>query len=282
MRKAVGFAVFWMLGFARPMLASEALVEGIQPEDTKGPPLVRAFVSSTDRVLPHLASGGDGRNGVFMIFQVFNLTDSPVSEVTIRFVDQQAQSITLPLAPTGEPVSGLRVSNLPPGGVAFARTMPSGSAKTGWALVDAPADPSGLGLSVGLTAIFNQVVPGRPIFQAAIPISTALHNRFFVPYFNTGGFTGTAAVLNLTPQRVTLIARGTDGTELCRSSRLMGQGEQTAFVIAQQLTCAANRDGVLEVRGDSQSGFGLSGIGFLVQDDGAFVTQTVYGMLPQR
>jgi hypothetical protein len=251
------------------------IVEGILSGSGKGVQPIRAFVFDADRVIPQIATGGDGQSGFFMIFEVFNITERQV-DVTIFFADQQGGTMMLPLAPSGELAGGFRVA-VPPGGVAFTRTMPTGPMRIGYALVDAPADASGFGLSVGVNAIFNQVVPGRPVFQAGIPVSTPLHDRFFVPYLNTGGFTGTLAIVNvIIPQRVTFIARDTAGMELCRTSRLMGQGEHAAFIIREQLSCAANRDGLLEVRADQPS---LSGIGFLAQDDGAFVSQTVFGVL---
>ncbi len=275
MKKA--FASFLLLaaGLGAQTLSSEAVIEPLLP-DRKGPPPVRAFVSSGDRLIPQIATGGDGRNGFFMIFEVFNISDQMV-DVTVGFLDERAQLMMLPVQGLTGDQPGFRTT-LKPGASVFARTLPTGATKIGYAIVGFTPEPasSELNLPVGINAIFNQVVPGRPVFQAGIPVSTGAHDRFFVPFLNTGGFTGTLAMVSVLAQRVTFIAHGVDGAELCRSTRLMGQLEHLAGVISQLLSCTANVNGSLEVRADLP---GLSGIGFLAQDDGAFVTQPVFGQL---
>ena len=78
-------------------------------------------------------------------------------------------------------------------------------------------------------------------------------------------------------QDVTFSARSKNGIDLCNDTQSFGAGEHVAFVIHDRLPCTAGIDGVLEVQGSS---IGLAGFGITAQDDGAFVTQPVYGEVP--
>ena len=160
------------------------------------------------------------------------------------------------------------------GGIGFAVTLSSGPVKIGYALVESIPENA-----VGVSSAFNQIVPGRPLFQSFVPLSTALHDRFFLPFLNAGGFTGSVAVVSLLAQDVTFSARSKNGIDLCNDSHSFGTGEHVAFVIHDRLPCTAGIDGVLEVQGSS---IGLAGFGITAQDDGAFVTQPVYGEVPDE
>ncbi len=76
---------------------------------------------------------------------------------------------------------------------------------------------------------------------------------------------------------MTFSARSENGVDLCDDTLSFGAGEHVAFVIRDQLPCTAGVNGVLEVQGTS---IGLAGFGITAQDDGAFVTQPVYGQVP--
>ena len=126
--------------------------------------------------------------------------------------------------------------------------------------------------------LVNNMVPGRPLFQSFIPLSSALHDVFYVPYLNAGSFAGAIAVVSLVGQDVAFIARNNMGTELCRDEKSFAAGEHLAFLVADRLPCTADSDGVVEVRATS---IGLSGFGLTGHVDGAFVTQPVYGLVPE-
>jgi hypothetical protein len=130
-----------------------------------------------------------------------------------------------------------------------------------------------------VSTAFNQVVPGRPLFQSFVPLSTALHNRFFVPFTNTGTSTSALAIVSLVAQTLTIRVRNNNGTEQCSRTAPFTAGQHLAFVIeaVQELACSANANGVIEVSAPS---IGLSGFGITAEDTGAFVTQPVYGEIP--
>ena len=157
-------------------------------------------------------------------------------------------------------------------GVSFATTSSSGPVRIGYAtVVSAPED------AVAVSSAFSQIVPGRPLFKAFVPLSSVLHAEFFVPFLNSNGQTASLAILSLTPQSLSLIARNQSGIELCRASLSLGGGRHDAFILHERLPCTRGADGLLHVQGTA---LGLSAFGLTAQDDGAFVTQPVYSAAP--
>ena len=232
-----------------------------------------AFVLAGDTVIPQIANGG---GSFFMTFQFVGITDRAAT-VTLTFFDGDGNPMNLPYIQDGaERTSPTLVETVAPGGFEVARTQVNApNVQIGYARVlSAPEN------AVAVSVAFNQVVPGRPLFQSFVPLDSALHQRFFVPVRNTGGFTGSLAVVSLVTQEVAFIARDTNGVELCRLQLPFRAGQHTAFIIRDEpaLSCARGVDTVLEVAGTAD--LGLAGFGLTAEDSGAFVTQPVYGPLP--
>ena len=228
-----------------------------------------AFVLPGDQVIPQIATGGDA---FFMAFQFVSFTDGPAT-VQLSFFDGLGLPMMISHEQDGAPLTdNVLTDTIAAGGIEFAVTSPSGPVQIGYALVESIPENA-----VAVSTAFNQIVPGRPLFQSFVPMSTALHNRFFVPFLNAGALTGAIAVVSLVTQDVTFTARDNGGIDLCNDTQSFGAGEHVAFVIHDRLACTAGIDGVLEVRGSS---IGLAGFGVTAQDEGAFVTQPVYGEIP--
>ena len=97
--------------------------------------------------------------------------------------------------------------------------------------------------SVAVNATFLQLVPGRPLFMAGVPLSSVLHKTAFMPYLSGAGFTPTLALVSLQSQDVTLIARtGFDGAELCRATMNFGAGHHRSFLLRDVLSCPLRID----------------------------------------
>ena len=228
-----------------------------------------AFVLPGDQVVPQVATGGDA---FFMSFQFVNFTDRAAS-IQLSFFDGSGDPMMIPYEQNGVALTNnVLTDTIAAGGIGFAVTSSSGPVRIGYALVESIPENA-----VAVSTAFNQIVPGRPLFQSFVPQSTVLHDRFFVPFLNAGGFTGSIAVVSLLAQDVTFSARSANGIDLCNDTQSFEAGEHVAFVIHDRLPCTAGIDGVLEVRGSS---IGLAGFGITAQDDGAFVTQPVYGEVP--
>ncbi len=234
-----------------------------------GQPRRDAFVLPGDQVVPQVATGGDA---FFMSFQFVNFTDRAAS-VRLSFFDGAGDPMMIPYEQHGAALTDdVLTDTIIAGGIGFAVTSSSGPVRIGYALVESIPENA-----IAVSTAFNQIVPGRPLFQSFVPLSTALHDRFFVPVLNAGGFTGALAVVSLVAQDVTFSARSENGVDLCDDTLSFGAGEHVAFVIRDQLPCTAGVNGVLEVQGTS---IGLAGFGITAQDDAAFVTQPVYGQVP--
>ncbi len=134
-------------------------------------------------------------------------------------------------------------------GSGVALTDPTGAPATaGYATLE--STPPG---AIVVTAIFNNKVPGSRLFQASVPVTTFLHQRFHLAFTNVLGFvTSLAVVAHLLPQTVTFIARAPDGTEMCRFSRFFSAGEHFAFLLRDSLPCTANAEGSLHVEAEKQ------------------------------
>ena len=112
--------------------------------------------------------------------------------------------------------------------------------------------------------------------MAGIPVTNTRHSTANMPYVSDGGFTPSLALVSRVAQTVTLTARsGVEGAERCSTTVSFGTDEHMAFLLRDVLPCTATGEGSLEIRGSSSTPE-LSGIGFLANDEGAFVTQPIW------
>lgn len=235
-----------------------------------------ADVPIGDSYIPQVANSGTQEAGFYTLFQFVNVTEG-LATVRVEFFGPAGQPMNIPITqPDGstanQTVFGIVLDR---GGSAVRTTVPNGTtAAIGYAKVS--MDPWG---SVAVNATFVQIVPGRPLFMAGIPITNDHRLPAFMPYMSSpDGFTPSLALvgdLNESDE-VTLIARtGTQGTELCRTTMALEDGHHRAFLLRDVLPCTRTTKGVVEVRASGSYGW-LAGIGFLAHDSGAFVTQPIW------
>ena len=237
-------------------------------------------IAPGDSIIPQIANSGTPQDGGFyMIFQASNVSTT-MAMFQVDFFDSNGESMNMPLPTspddlTGTPARGFQ-GTLSPGGYGAQVTIPDGSPTAiGYAVVTMnPAE------SVAVNATFLQLVPGRPLFMAGVPLSSVLHKTAFMPYLSGAGFTPTLALVSLQSQDVTLIARtGFDGAELCRATMDFGAGHHQSFLLRDKLSCTSTSEGTLEIRGDPLLPGSITGIGFEAHDEGAFVTQPIWTSL---
>ena len=178
-----------------------------------------------DEIIPQIANSGTPEDGgFFMAFQASNVSTT-MATFQVEFFDSNGEFMNMPLATSPDDLIGIPArgfqGTLSPGGYGAQVTIPDGSPTAiGYVLVTMIPDES-----VGVNAAFVQIVPGRPLFMAGVPLSNILHKTAFMPYVSGAGFTPSLALVSLLSQEVTLIARtGLDGAELCRATMDFGAG----------------------------------------------------------
>lgn len=232
-------------------------------------PASKAIVINAEGVIPQIATGG---GAYFMNFQFVN-SSTNAATVTLSFFDSDGVPMAVPYIQDGTPTTATTlVEVVAPGGVEFAKTvLEAADIQVGYAKV-----VSSTFHAITVQTTFNQVVEGRPLFQAYIPEDTEINRpKFYLPSINTGGQTSSLAVVSTAAQMVSYIGRNRNGVELCNAGRPFLQGEHRAFLIRDMLPCMAGIDGIVEVRGSIEKD--LYGVGITAQDDGAFVTQPPVG-----
>lgn len=262
-----------------PIYPPELTAQGKTP-DMASP---KVFPLAGDDLVPQIANGElNGGQIFFTSWRIQNITGEDAA-VDIDYFDADGDPLPLPSlvnADTGETQNfiGIRAT-IPARGIRYAGTWPVGApVQLGYARVT--SDPPG---AVVATALYNNLVPGVPLFQAAIPMTTRSHRRFFVPYGNLNGQRSSVAVVSLTAQTITINARNSNGVIECMSDRPMTAGSHFAFIVQNELPCTVENEGVIEVAAPDPT---LGGVGFTAQPAnkvagaGAFTTLQVFGPTP--
>ena len=191
------------------------------------------------KTIPHIAVG----DGVWATeFRVYSL-ENFLQAFVLRFFDSDGRPLLLNVdSPTGfigqvDAIAG----SLNAGGIARFSAGPAGPLKVGYAILET-SEFSGIAIDAVITngASFRTSIPGMRRFQD--------HLRF--PFVNSGGSVSCIAWKSDAGQRVTIVARDSQGHELCRDSRQLNDNQHEAFCLADRLPCVANRDGLLEVTTD--------------------------------
>ncbi len=142
------------------------------------------------RSLPQIADGGDAATSFRTSITLVN-NDATQATVNLRFWRDTGNNTAAawPL----QFLNGVDPTNVtiaPGASVTLETAGSSPSVQSGWAEILSGQWVTGL-------AVFKQVVPGRPDQEAAVPINVDTPNVTLMPFDNTGGFTTTVAVANL-------------------------------------------------------------------------------------
>jgi len=242
-----------------------------------GPARSAAIVLPSDRVFPHMATG----SGWETLLVIVNMGTRTVT-FDQNFYDQAGRpmQITSRSVPGNEVfTTSVATGTLPPGHslnvLLYDRGQPL---QVGWSSLNYDSTLDRLG---GFS-IFRSIVPGRPDFEAVVPLSAVDDYKFFMPFDNLEGFVTAMALLNAgtIPTDAVLTLRNTNGVLIERATIRLDPGNQTAFAISDRFPLSKGRIGSLYIEGSTNR---LSSLGFRFSPGGAFATIPIMnwvGMFP--
>ena len=190
---------------------------------------------SFDGVISQFVDGASWKTIVTLV----NLDTTP-SPYTLKFYADDGTSMAIQTtAGTGSTITG----TLPVGGSQVIETAGTKSTLSqGWALLKSSN-------TVGGSAIFRQSVPGRPDFEASLPIVAYVNaNRYVLPFDQINSTTGVALVnpLSYTSITVYVTFRDEQGTQFLVDRLSLGALQHTAFSLSDKYPQCAGKRGVVE------------------------------------
>ncbi|MBI5083917.1 MAG: hypothetical protein HZB13_04895 [Acidobacteria bacterium] len=214
------------------------------------------------RSLPQIADGGEFRTSITLVNN-----DSAVAQVRLRFWRATSNGATEGW--TLGFVGGINPDNLtiPPGSsITLESAGASPTVQSGWAEVVTDQWVTGL-------AVFRQSLPGRPDQEAAVPVNVATPNRLLLPFDNTGGFTTSVALINMSaavPAQVNLTFRDGQGLRIFQTAlpEMPVQGHR-AFNLGEQYPQLKGLKGTMELSALSGE---VSLLGLRFSDAGAYTS----------
>jgi hypothetical protein len=171
-----------------------------------------------DGVIPQFVDGASWKTIVTLV----NLDTTPTVYTLKFYADDGTSMVIQTTAGTGSTIAG----TLPVGGSQVIETAGSKSALSqGWTLLQSSNTAGG-------SAIFRQSVPGRPDFEASLPIITYVNaSRYVLPFDQINSTTGVALVnpLSYTSATVYVTFRDENGTQFLVDRLSLGDLQHTAF-----------------------------------------------------
>ena len=226
-----------------------------------------ALLLTTDLIFPHLAFGGGWETSMTLA----NLSAASV-KVKQYFYDQSGapMSVTRRTIPDGaEGVASVFEFTLAPNAtINFLLPDSSQQVNIGWSYISYDSTNS----RIGGYAIFRQKSPGRPDFEALVPLSSFVDSTFVMPFDNLDGFVTSMALLNPASNadtNVGAIVFDHNAVQLETSVINLAPTTQTAFAIPDRFPSTRNRIGTIRFSGSTNR---LSTLGFRFNPGGAFAT----------
>jgi hypothetical protein len=197
----------------------------------------------TGNILPHFAAG---LNTWLTEFEIFSLEDKPVP-FTMEVFNGAGERQTLELFS----VSGvsLGVANIWNGvaqiGTMRLRTSSAGPIRQGYIIFNTPDFRD-----LGVNAIITSVAGGVPQFRTFVPALGRFQDHIRMTFPNARGFFSGVAYTTEATQNVTMIARRSDGSEICRKTKQVVDGHYEAFLLRDEMPCTNGQEGLLEIISD--------------------------------
>jgi hypothetical protein len=118
--------------------------------------------------------------------------------LNLLFFNDDGTDLYLPIEGQGS-VRGMSLTMDPACTLQFQTMGTSSGTRTGWAYMS----QDNYNDSIGGMAVFRQVIPGRPDFEAIVPVVSKYQNHFAI-YYDNAGYTTAYAVANPSAQTVTI------------------------------------------------------------------------------
>jgi hypothetical protein len=230
------------------------------------------FLFKTTLVFPQLAVGPEWQTA----FTIINM-NSAAADFTLRFFadDGSPMTVTYTTGKVAAAASGASVTaTLQAVGSTTITVYPDGQPlRTGYAILVPPSEE----LRFGGQAVFRQTVPGRPVFEAVVPLSDYDDWTFMIPFDNSSGLdTGLALVNTSTVQATSVYFAFLDqaGALIYETTMPLKAGEHMSFSLPVKFPQSAGKTGTLYVEGtgDFLSALGLR---FNISGGGAFTSVPV-------
>jgi hypothetical protein len=218
-------------------------------------------VFAGDNVLPQLVDGA-GWQTTFTFANV----DTKAVTFEVYFIASNGNDLRIPIVGIG--TSAAVTVTLPPTETVTIETQGTkNDLSQGYAYIirgDYKDKIAGL-------AVFRQRVPGRPDFEAVVPLVSEFDKRFVLLYDNIGGFTTSMAIANpsLDNIDVDVTVRDEDANVLATGRISLGVLMHQAFTLTSRWPATANRRGIIEFR---STGWGASVLGLRFSPGGAFTS----------
>lgn len=225
------------------------------------------MVGPTHSIFPQIAAG-DSWETVFVIVNM----SLRQTEFTQRFYGSDGRPmrmkfITYPGYQIVED-SGVFGRLNPGASFNFAVFRDVGPVQVGWASLDYDTRSSRL----GAYAVFRQKIPGRPTFEALVPLSAYDDTIFFMPFDNLEGFDTGMALVNPAsniPNTVTLTFQSLRADILFQDRITLPPSGHTAFSIPSKYPSLQGKAGTVLVESNTTR-LSAMGLRFNVGGGGAF------------
>ncbi len=221
------------------------------------------LVNLTDRIVPQVVTGGGWTTTFFLInlgtvdYQMnLDFYDDDGKRMQVSFPEHNVNgSSYLVSLKVGESVS------------AEMDDAPFGPTRQGWAIL---ADPTA---KISGYVILRQRVPGRPDFEALVPISPISDTRFTLGFDNRNRFSTGVAFANPTASNQPATAKLTfvddRGRVLLEDSITLPPSGHTAFSVPDRYPATTGKYGLLKVTTEASR---FSAMGLRFNPDGAFTS----------
>jgi hypothetical protein len=214
-----------------------------------------------DDVLAQLANGDGWRTAIVLV----NLSAAR-QQFILDF--WRSDGTEWPLAIAGVGTGDRITGSINPGGSVTFETDGRGTLAQGWAELTYDTNAGRIG---GL-GVFRQSVPGRPDFEAVVPLTSLFEKQAVLIYDNTGGFSTGLALVNGHPQNsltVTAEFRDEAGARYATETITLPPKGQTAFSMPARYSATQGRRGTVLLRSNSDV---LSVLGLRFNPGGAFTS----------
>jgi len=158
----------------------------------------QATASVGDEVIAQVANGRDLSGNTWKTtITLVNLESEPVP-YTLYFWDDEGRPLSLSIVGLGSP--SVLQGTLPEGWSPNVETDESSPVlQQGWVELKANSK------NMGATAVFCQKVPGRPDFEAVVPLSSRSNTHFVLPFDNTGLYATSMALVNPSSSAIAVV-----------------------------------------------------------------------------
>ena len=213
-------------------------------------------------VIPQVATGGGWKT----TFMIANLEKAKAVTWSLKFFDPAGKPLQVSTLNQGRGsvIGGVLQTN----GSVTVETEDSGTLIQGWALLESSGTDD-----IGAVVIFRSRSPGRPDYEAVVPVSEDTDYDFVMPFDNSSGFVTSLAWVNAgTFSDVTfdLDVFDESGIKIDTQKVTLKPGQRDAFELASKFPATAGRRGTISPSGNTF--FRLTTLGLRFNSGGAFTS----------